>query len=1297
MAKKHFLLVFMFVLIFLAHISQATTQKIPVARPWNDRTWEVRQDGIFKEQISYIYLIRIYDRMNDSIVGLDINEVANSEINDTAVMEKIINSANNGKLYLTQKEKFDTCMRSCLSPSILDALSLATGGITFFIIQSIGWKTFCMEYNLKRGTAVDMELNLFYPTECIHIITGNDLEKNWKDAMNNAMDALEESEEIMLNAEDEARKAYEEAKFAGLCNEDYNYAGNRECKNVQNAFNIIDSGEANEARYGQINAVKKDILTLNAGLIENANTTFYPKIMKTIWKGNGAIATLQNLTKTAKEAKTSADNYYRALLENTEEIKLKAEEVYEEASNERLEKITEEKIFQSGEDISGRIGKISERFEELKKEKKEADWTYSDGKSKYAANTIQNYLANAINKMKKANSSYADIEKKSTILLEDAKDVVENKRATAEATINKVREQMKRQNYGDKLIDEKLEKAQNALRDAEKQNTLGGKYEKYAEAIYLANAVAPTKSADYENAYSKKIAEIEYLLNNARQDGVYVDDLKEELEFVKSNRPENEMSILDSIKNEIEERIKTKYYDLEDKRRELEEKLKAAGADDLLEEMRDAERGLINPDGSINWLAAVGKLNALNNKYEAIKNEFEADKEKVNAALANQLVVEPSLIMPPVKIDEATEITYIVSIRNPKNYGGEELAVKVPLTGNFNFYYSDITDGADDVLNVQTNGRDLVITLKSIDAFGKKTITFKKKTVLATTRSTETKASGIGYERARVQEKTVFQLNVDNAKIALENIEGTKIDNGDPTRSFAAGVHTITKDYVMENAYKEERTNAQVSTTDTKATVAYKITITPNINLDDVTVNADGGGSSPSSAVVDCGGYACIKQKTLDGYLVTLQNVEKGKTATVSVSYTIENATEYVQSEIEKYKQSNDKSIKEMANEAEQLLKAGNTQGALQKIQDIKKKDADMEKEKVNLLKKYYDLARKIKNEKDDIEKAISIAQEKNLSNHSEISKLKTRADMLAKVLSVKISENATLDDIKNAIDEMNAIDEKWLEKEVGIITKQAQKDFENYKKSLNGVEEAQYPLKKVEDDLNVLLATQKAEDMIYLLADLDAVDKLANKITEDKRKALDDLQLEFNKLKEAAQALLTKYEAEYKDAGSSGFADLFSIKPENVKTKISAVEGYIKNGDIEKANATIKNEILPAVNNMNSTLNMLAQSAGRKISEVEDVLENKKSEFSAEQVASFAKKLNDAKDEYTKKNYIKTLGKATALINEINGTKGNANTMWYILAASAVLIGVIAFYFMQKKKGSPPAIKTILKKTENE
>ena len=812
------------------------------------------------------------------------------------------------------------------------------------------------------------------------------------------------------------------------------------------------------------------------------------------------------------------------------------------------------------------------------------------------------------------------------------------------------------------------------------------------KAIALAKGAMPTKTSEYNMEYQKTIAELEDLLNRAAQDGVSVADLKAELEFIKTTRPANEMEYLAEIKKELERRIASKYSELEKKRTELFEKLKAANATDLIEKMKSAEFGIVGPNGEINWLDAVGKLRTLSNSYDSIETSLESDLDKRNAMIANQLVISPSLVLPPVNIDQATPFTYIVSIYNPKNYGGNEITISVPLEGEFRLNYVDIKDGADGVLGVNTVLKTAKITLASIGAFEKKTIVFEKSAILATTKSKEIKATGIGGGVANVNEKIVFQLYVDNAQINTSGKNNCLIDGGDCSRKLLSGVHTLSSDYTMDNAYTEERTNADISVVNGKTTVKYSINVKPNINLDEVPVAIEDTTASglTSNLAVSCGIYNCIKQSAGSIYVVNLQNLKKGSTAVITVSYSINNVSAYVKNYIAMYENSTEPNIKGMAEEAKQLLAQGDEVGALRKIEEIKKTSADLQNEKAKLLKEYYKSMRKITNEIEDLTAAIDKAKNLGMANDSEIAKLMTRKTMLEQLLNESnVNDRSTKKEIEDALDKLKAVDTNWFNKEVDLIAKQATKNLADYKKKLNGFAEAELPLKTLENDINVLLATKKATDAIQVLYDLKQMDILQEQLFKDRDAKLAKLKEDYEALKATTSNLLTKYEKEYSDAkNAKQLEGLFPLAPATVKSTMDDIESALRAGDFEKANYTIENKLKKQIASMNNTVDMLQRSANRKLAEIQDVLNNKKIDLSPQQISDIEQKLNGIKGTLASGSYAKTIIDADNLIGYINGLKGNAGTSIYLILASVALIALAAyfFYLRQKKKSGPHA-----------
>lgn len=1269
----------MVIFIFLSNV--AIAESIPINRPWHDEWWERTQYPYIVDLTLtypvYVSLGTVYTPlMKEPIENLQLDRVAALRINGTA-REKIIEAKTNAGMYSEENRHLEECYENC------------------FLLPDAFSKAICFVENSLNdlGRALDEGRLGFFCGLHLPSLALFELREKWQSTMDASMDALEESQEITYKTADIARKQYGKLEYAGACEQTYSYEGSEECRKMKTAFDIVDSGQQ-EATYGQINILKSDIVKLNAQLIENANTSLYPTIMTMAWGENGIIATFSKLEHEGKLAMDKAHSRYRTAAAETSDNKFYAEQIYEKAENQMLDKIREAIETEGFE--AGKIGTIAERWATLKDRKQEADEHYKNAKNAYE-HKVKKYLLVGISGMQKANANYIIIKNESENIIADAEKIVSDKRLEASAKIEETKNLIRGMGYGEQKINEKLKAANDAFAAGESASALGEKYEKYTNALRLAAGAAPTKSSEYEKDYLASLAELEELLNKAEKDSVSVSDLEAELEFIKNTRPENELDLLAQIKEELAVRIETRFYALDDKRKELVEKLKAANATDLLAEMQEAERGIVGSDGRIDWLAAAGSLKTLNEKYDDIADRLEQDVERMNDALANQLITETSLIIGRVKIDEPTEIKYVVNIENPKPYEGNELTVKIPLDGEFRLNYADIKDGSEGVLGVQTDSKTMKITLERIKGFERKTIIFEKGVILAATRSYEAKAKGLGGGAAMVNEKRVFQLSVSNAYVDSKGKTNALVDGADPARMLSEGIHTLTTEYVDNNAYSEERMAAEVTKENGKTKMRHSIIVRPFINLDEVPIMVDISGSGISDATISCGTSRCIKQQAGQNYLVVLQDVKKGGFATISVSWTINNVSQFAEGEIARYENSTEPGIRQIAQEAKTLLAAGDETSALKKIDEMKRASATLENEKAKLLREYYDMTRKIRNELEDLKSAIEKAQELGL-NASETSRFMTRHDMLDETLKQNaLTDGDTKEEIEEKLDELKSIDANWLKKEVSAIAKKATKDFENYKKQLNGVEEAQYQLGVVEDSINALLSTERATDAVQLLYELERLEQLESSILADKKAGLEALGQEFDALRSVAEELLSKYETEYKDAKIVGQGSLFSLAPEKVKGTISNIESYIKAENSKKADYIIRNEFAKQIETMNQTLRMLQANAARKISEMKAALEVKSSELSAEQLETASKKTEEAERLLNAKSYVKAMAKAAETVNYINSLKGNMNTVMYLIVASVFLIAIIAFFLYSKQKKKGCGLMLSLKKEEPE
>ena len=177
---------------------------------------------------------------------------------------------------------------------------------------------------------------------------------------------------------------------------------------------------------------------------------------------------------------------------------------------------------------------------------------------------------------------------------------------------------------------------------------------------------------------------------------------------------------------------------------------------------------------------------------------------------------------------------------------------------------------------------------------------------------------------------------------------------------------------------------------------------------------------------------------------------------------------------------------------------------------------------------------------------------------------------------------------------------------------------------------------------------------------------------------------MEFEDLKDTAEGLLQRYEAEYNDAKSLGMDNLFPVQPKTIKSLLSDTEKLIEDGDLRNALYKVEKEIPDAIDKMDDTLEMLMGSAYSMLDEVDSHLATRRHELSGEQIAEIEDKRDTVEALLAGGDYVKAIKEGTDTINYIKELKAKGNLAFYLVLASIVLVALIVIYIMQQKKKKP-------------
>ncbi len=1246
------------ILLVLTTFSFASSVENKINRPWKEALWERNNQHIY---VDFLVFGTLYDPcyMDKTLMDLDMGKVGELGIADEGIAKSVDGARLYARLFLDSSS--DLCA-ACTDIHIC-------AGPVCLALESDNWLAF-------RLTGVDEVLG------CIYSITYmNEYGTNWKSTMDNALDALEKS----LDAADESVEAtmttYAEMRYMGICDEDYSREPRNACLNISYAVSVIESKDT-EVNYEKYNL----LLDYESNISDEVwndipDMSLYYPAMELVWSGDGIVATFDLLNEQGQTAISDAENIYKTMKSETDSLKKPFDTEFGKLENQRLDLITESVLLEGVE--GARMATIADRYAQLEKEKEDAENAYDDAVNAYSAKT-QSYLKYATDNMSLAKTMYADLGDKAVLLLDDTEGMVESLKAEAEGKINKARSEA--ESLG--ITNRQLEEAEAEFAAGNSARYLGEKYVHYARA----NELAETASGDWTLSDAAEIQSLIYelddLIERAEGDGLNVAGEKGELDLLKRNTGSEDILIrLDALKQGILAKAKMVYGDLETTRALLLEKLMLADAEDLLDDMRAAEAGIVF-NGRIDYENGLGRLSGLRTAYEEIEDEAEAEPEIDNAAVSKSIVTDVSLVIGKVKIDEPTDVSLNILFKNTRDYWGEDVEVAVPLPGDFGFDYFDITEGADEVTGLKTQRNTLYVVLRFVDSHDTKSITFEKSQVLAMTKSRSSSATGLGDGSARVEESITFDLSVIDAFVEVPQPGATdiRIDDLPANRPLSKGIHTITADYIEDDAYSEQRSDATTSTSGTETTVSYTITVTPYMDLDSIPVIAEIEESDYITKVDILCTVSCTEESAPQGKIVELFNLEKDSAETVEVSYTVSKLDDYAKEEFDRIEGiSNEPEIVSLIEEARSLLALGDYEGALLKIEMIKKKASETDKTKSTLIRKHSELVRDLAAELDDIDAALSRANESGAGNHSLLDRLETRKAELEALMAGNISSTSLVSEIQDAINELERVDKNWLKKQVSAFKNDATKQLNKYRVGFADYDNATADelLEALEHDINVLAATEKAEDAVQVISDLQQADKMEQELEAEKLLATEELRIDFEILKEDIEETLAKYSSEAKSARGTGVEQLFTISESTVTKLVSDIE----KGLGAKSNDYVEDKVkdLEKLNKkMVEILYEEKSAAERKLNTVKSVYSEKKDSIPEEDRAYVSEEISEIETLLVQGQYAAAISRGDKLVETINKALKEDNNFVFLLVASVIVLAMVIVYIIRQQPKKP-------------
>ncbi len=1118
----------------------------------------------------------------------------------------------------------------------------------------------------------------------------------WKATMDNALDALEMSLDEADNSVNNLIVTYNEMQKTGICDEDYGWGPRDACLNISYAISVIEN-EDTEKTYGKYNIM----LDYGSNISDEVDNNYVPDMslyypaMELIWADDGIVATFNSLNEQGKDAIEEADRIYTDMKIETDSLKESFDEKFSELEDEKLDLIIESTILEEIEEERMK-GSIAERYSSIEEQKEEAEEAYENAENTY---TFQRdgYLKYATNNISLAKGMYENLNSEIELLEDDAQDLVDDLKLEAKQKIRSAEAHL----TSLEVSSYQLEEAKAELASGNSADSLGEKYVHYANAKQLASIAAGEWTLGDAIEINSLISEIDDLIKRANADGLNVAGEKGELEILEKNTGSPDIIIrLNGLKQGIINKARIVYGDLETKRRILLDKLTLAGEEDLIDEMHTAEVGIVF-NNMINYEYGLGSLGTLRTVYESIEDKLEEEPEINAAAVAAGIVTDVSFVIDKVKIDEPTEVSLNILFKNTRDYWGEDVEVAVPLPGEFQFDYFDITEGTDEVTGLKIERSTMYITLGFVDSYDTKSISFEKSEVLARTVGEESSAVGLGDGSARVGESTTFDLYVSEVYVDVPEygVTDVRIDNLGAGRPLSKGVHELTRSYVEDDAYSEDRSDATATGLGTETRIEYTITVTPYMDLDSVPVFLSLEESDHISDVsVSCTEYSYVDESNPQGRMAEIFNLVDGHPATVEVSYTVSEMDVYVMEEFSKIEGiSNELEIVTMIEDARNLISRGDYIFALLKIEEIKKKVAEVDKSKSKLIRKHSELVRDLNAELRDLGTALEKATGMNVENNSLIDRFETRKAELEELLeTVNVSSSSLISEIQYAIDELEKVDRNWLKKQVSSFKKEATKELNSYRKEFAGFDNATAIrlLDNLEHDINVLAATEKAEDAVDVITDLQQAERMLVDLEDEKLLAIEELRIDFEGLKDDVEETLARYSSESKSAKGTGVEQLFTITESSVTKLISDIEkniGVKDNDYIEKK----MDDLEKLDRRMRDALDEEKSAAERKLYTIKSVYNEKKDSMSEDDRQYVSGQISEIETLLAYGQYANAIAKSDALIERIDEAIEGDDNFIFLLVASVLVLAMVIIYMIRQQKPKRPKISLGREKEE--
>lgn len=1113
-----------------------------------------------------------------------------------------------------------------------------------------------------------------------------DYSNAWKDAMDNALDALEEKNGETNDALLKLQQDYYAAAETGICERDV--SGFEACENVAFFFMEIENGwkgnfeKAKEISDNDMEAVSDDVPLVEVGEAINIIGDENGGLLGEIGKFDGGL--VGYVEKTLRT--------HNALLEEADYTIEKANEAKGNADDAELWRIRAAPSF--GEIIGDETAAVSEKNIESAGL---LDAAVGNRSAAYFEMIYQNqgYLRNAIAYLSNAKALADESIRIGDGAFSDAEAIVSDYDAKAEGWILKVKEKFSNGVWPEKAA-ALYAQANEDLENGWNSGVLGAKFEYYASAIKNAkDAYAVSAESELDTNWSAIAScnEAKDVLARAKADDVdvFVEDGMLSVLMESGNASQLIVGcrrIIDSVV----ESSKYEYSELDGMRADAWDLIGLCGADcdDLKNKVVGAERDVVYMDNIV-YPEAIGSLSKLATLYSEMISDA---KESIGQQVSRYLVVRKGIFAEGAVLDGSSEARLEISVANPIEYPVEN--VQVDIGSAVEFSAEDVVNGGANVLGAAYLDGMLRLYVRRINASSEQTFVFEKNSSLLRTESNERSAIGMEDGSAYVREtRDVSSDAAINGFYVDENwgmlkVDGlpASIENGFVRVWLEEGVHDFEANYIVWNAYSASVVTNTSSVVGERTYQKYRVEVLPAMDMDYVEVFAP---APQSEFVKDVNAITMSGEKVefadaSDGVVVKVYGLKEGTPARFEISYYVDNSTQYVVGKIAELEGMNlSANAQAIVDDAKDAMLANDSALAAQKIREAYGQIKIDERESAKLAAEYDEYYSLIKTELGKIEKAVE-----NGSSSWLLENLDARKDYLAGLL-----DSIDGKPLNEQVQLLRAYDGKWLGAQLRIFKKNASLEINKaYVEYVNGGSQDDgiaLSFVGVRNAYKKFDASGAVGDAVNVANALEEVSAKLAGIMAKKAEENAAIAASANALVEGFVDLLDAYSEEYDGAQGTRFESFFKIKPDDAGKTLKQLEVDLKKGNASAVSKTY-GKLIGINASIRETLAYLEGAAERNIAHVKEavaVVSGRISEKDAKRVAALSA---EAGGYFADAQYVKAL-KANDEIVKLVSNVGSGGNYDLVLWLSAVfVIGVVGVYYFKERKEKP---KKIFKKLE--